>query len=183
MTGAFKEFRGATDPLAVWLEEHTLELPDASVAKAVLFQAYNAAARGDGQHLLSETAFSLSMKRLRPHLREGQRMAGCRRQRVWLGLGLKSDLESFGAARGARGLSNFNFSGERENPEEAPAAVYGSLEKQYKENPVNPVHPVQIDLSSTPQGTVQECGVDAASEESAGLRSDPWDSFLTEADA
>lgn len=95
MRAAADEFRETTDPVAIWLDQATVEIPDALVSKAALLSAYNAAAERNSRPRLTATAFGLAMKRLRPHLTDAQRIIADRVQWVWLGLGLSpgSDAE------------------------------------------------------------------------------------------
>jgi hypothetical protein len=89
MRAAWYEFRSATDPLAVWLDRATHEDTEAMVTKRQLIDSYNSAAKWDGNPPMTETAFGLAVKRLRPNIQDGQRTLNGKRERVWLGLGLE----------------------------------------------------------------------------------------------
>ncbi len=91
MAAAYAEFRQITDPLAVWLDRGTVEGPDAFVLKSKLHAAYNDAAEHAGRPPLTSTAFGLALRRLRPNLGEAQRTIAGKVQRVWLGIGLRSN--------------------------------------------------------------------------------------------
>jgi P4 family phage/plasmid primase-like protien len=83
---AATDFLATTDPLAVWLDRHTIEDPDMHVTQAALRLAYNEAARRDGHPTMNSTAFGRAVKRLRPTLREGQRTI--KKSWSYLGIGL-----------------------------------------------------------------------------------------------
>jgi len=87
---AAEEFRQTTDPLAVWLERHTIEYPEAIIAKDALVQAYNADCDQVGRPRMSKNAFGRALRRVRPRLEEAHRFWEGREQVwVWRGLGLK----------------------------------------------------------------------------------------------
>jgi phage/plasmid-associated DNA primase len=90
MRQAADEFRQTTDPLAVWLERHTIDHPDVMIAKDALVQAYNADCDQAGRPRMSKNAFGRALRRVRPRLEEAQRFWEGREQVwVWRGLGLK----------------------------------------------------------------------------------------------
>jgi putative DNA primase/helicase len=92
MGQAAEEFRQTTDPVAVWLERHTVEHPDAMIAKDALVQAYNADCDQAGRTRMSKNAFGRALWRVRPQLEEAQRLWEGREQVwVWCGLGLKGE--------------------------------------------------------------------------------------------
>ncbi len=84
-----EEFRQTTDPLAVWLGQHTLELPDAFVAKGALQIAYNDACARQGRSPMTNQGFGRAIRRLRPSMEDGQRTVAGKVTDVWLGIGLK----------------------------------------------------------------------------------------------
>jgi putative DNA primase/helicase len=91
MSAARDEFRKITDPLAVWLDTHTIEEGDAFVKKDDLLSAYNRTGAQDGRPSMTAKALTQALKVLRPNLKEGQRtVGGLPQQRVWLGLELRS---------------------------------------------------------------------------------------------
>ena len=92
MHEAWDEFRTATDPLSVWLDQYTISLPTAMVAMAELMAAYNKHLMDTGKTPTTKTAFGLAIKRARPGITDSQRTwKGLPKQRVYLGIGLRSD--------------------------------------------------------------------------------------------
>jgi len=88
MHSAKEEFRNVTDPISVWLNDWTVEDPNAFVAKHELLAAYNRSCEAAGRPPETETGFGRALGRLRPNLKDGQRtVAGRKVVRVWLGLG------------------------------------------------------------------------------------------------
>ena len=73
MKRAWGEFRETTDPVGVWLDNHTEELPDAMVVKRDLLIAYNNTARSEQRPTLTGMAFGQALKRIRPNIEEAQR--------------------------------------------------------------------------------------------------------------
>lgn len=90
MSAAGEEFRKVTDPLAVWLDNWTVQKSDVLVPKDDLLTAYNAKAEAAGRPPMTATAFGLALGRLRPNLEEAQRTVAGKLRWVWLGLGLLS---------------------------------------------------------------------------------------------
>jgi putative DNA primase/helicase len=91
MAAAWEEFRKVTDPVAVWLDNWTVEKGDVFVAKNELLIAYNRASEAGGRPPETDTGFGRALHRLRPNLKDGQRtVAGKKGVWVWLGLGLRS---------------------------------------------------------------------------------------------
>jgi P4 family phage/plasmid primase-like protien len=90
MRDAWEEFRQMTDPLAVWLENFTVEHPAAFVAKRDLLSEYNAHCERSGRAGMTNQAFGRAFRRLKPHIEHGQReVNGKPKTWVWLGLGLR----------------------------------------------------------------------------------------------
>jgi P4 family phage/plasmid primase-like protien len=85
---ALRGFRGATDPVAVWLDTHTVDEPRALVPKQALFAAYREECLRNNRAPATENAFGRALRQHRPHLREAQRPVRGKRQWVWLGIGL-----------------------------------------------------------------------------------------------
>ncbi len=88
MRTAWAEFRATTDPLAIWLGQSTVAAPDAIVAKHALLAAFNSAADATGRPAMSATAFGRAFSRLRPGVRDAQRVVEGKLQWVYLGLKL-----------------------------------------------------------------------------------------------
>lgn len=85
---AWDDFHASTDPLSVWLDQNTVEDPDAVVSKDSLRAAYNAEANQHGRPGLGQTHFGRALRKLRPALGDGQRTLNGRRVRCYVGLGL-----------------------------------------------------------------------------------------------
>lgn len=90
---AFSEFHAATDPLSVWLDNHTIEGPKLVTTKAALRVAYNGQCEREGRSPTSEKAFGSAFKRLRPAVVDGQRTVSGRVQWCYIGIGLRSSRE------------------------------------------------------------------------------------------
>ena len=91
---AWTDFHATTDPLAVWMDQFTIDHPDAYVTCATLRDAYNADAARDGRPSMGKTAFGRSVKRLRPAVRDTRRTVSSGRQWCYEGIGLASELSS-----------------------------------------------------------------------------------------
>jgi P4 family phage/plasmid primase-like protien len=92
MQEAWAEFRELTDPVSVWLDRNTVEIPNAYVSKAALHEAYKRERHDQGQDGMTPKMFGQAVKRLRPHLDEKQRTYnGQPKQKCWIGLGFASD--------------------------------------------------------------------------------------------
>ena len=85
---ALDEFRRTTDPLAVWLEQNTIERPDAMVTKDRLRRMYGQACQDNGRPIMPDTQFTAALKRLRPKVEPAQRRVDRKPTRVFIGLGL-----------------------------------------------------------------------------------------------
>ncbi len=88
MQQAWDEFRRVTDPLSVWLDQHTIQLPTAMVGKAELMSAFNKSLLDAKKPPLSKTAFGLALRRVRKDIDEAQRTFKGRLQWVYLGIAL-----------------------------------------------------------------------------------------------
>lgn len=86
MRHAWQEFREMTDPLAVWLDQHTRPAADKVIAKDDLLRAYNAACRAAQRPTMTSTAFSLAFKRLKPDVGTRQRTIDGKLCWVWTGI-------------------------------------------------------------------------------------------------
>jgi P4 family phage/plasmid primase-like protien len=90
MRAAWAEFRHLTDPVAVWLDQRTVDEPEAVTAKSELPRAYNEGTRQDGRPNETPTAFGKAVRRARPGLKDARRTIGGRVQWCWVGLGLRA---------------------------------------------------------------------------------------------
>jgi putative DNA primase/helicase len=86
--GALDEFRRVTDPLALWLDQNTIEHPDAWVPKEKLRSMYGQVCQDNGRPIMPDSQFTGALKRLRPKVETAQRRVDRKPVRVFLGLGL-----------------------------------------------------------------------------------------------
>lgn len=93
MEAARTEFRRTTDPLGVWLDQHTVVAPDAMVSRSALIDAYNASAAQARQPAMTQTRFGRALKRMHPEIKDAQRVLDGKRQWVYVGIGVKSARE------------------------------------------------------------------------------------------
>jgi len=84
---ALDEFRRTTDPLAVWLDQQTVERPDAMVPKDRLRSAYAQVCQEAGRPIMPDTQFTGALKRLRPKVQTSQRRIDRKPVHVFIGLG------------------------------------------------------------------------------------------------
>ena len=87
---AAMELREMTDPLAAWLDRHTVLAPDHMVTKKDMLIAFNGMAEAGGRPAMSPKAFYAGVKRLRPTIREAQRTVREGVKDVFLGIGLRT---------------------------------------------------------------------------------------------
>jgi phage/plasmid-associated DNA primase len=90
MTHAGEEFRRTTDPMAVWLDRMTEQLPYAIVAKEVLLQEYNKDCDRTGRPRISAHAMTKAITRAYPQVTEAQRTVSGGTKWCWVGLGLRA---------------------------------------------------------------------------------------------
>ncbi len=88
MRKAREDFRQVTDPLAVWLDQETIDHSCAKVFKRALLSAYNDFAVKAGRPPMNQQSFGRAIKRLRPTLSESQ--LGSEKTWTYLGIGLKT---------------------------------------------------------------------------------------------
>jgi putative DNA primase/helicase len=92
---AWDEFRTATDPLSVWLDQSTVELPNAQIPITELLSAFNRHMSECGKQSMTKTAFGLAIKRLRKNVEVQQRThKGVPKVWVYVGLTLKQGDQS-----------------------------------------------------------------------------------------
>jgi putative DNA primase/helicase len=84
---ALREFQAVTDPFAVWLEQATVEHPDAMVPKDRLRSAYAQICQEAGRSIMREEQFTAALKRLRPKVEPAKRRLNGKLTPVYLGLG------------------------------------------------------------------------------------------------
>jgi hypothetical protein len=85
----WKEFQRAINPLGLWLEAEVAS-SSVMVAQDELHTAYALACTRANQPIVTKQMFGRTLKRLRPDLREAQRMIGGGRRWVYLGMGMKN---------------------------------------------------------------------------------------------
>ena len=91
MRAAWNAFRSQTDPIAGWLDRHTITDSTAREPRNALYAAYQAECAQVDRPASSQKAFAAAVRRLRPNVRDGRRMVAERYVWCWLGLGLKAD--------------------------------------------------------------------------------------------
>lgn len=95
---ALDEFRSTTDPLGLWLDQNTVERPDAIVVKDLLRTSYAQACQDAGRPIFGDVQFTAALTRLRPKVQPGQRRVNGRPTRVFIGLGLLAQDSQHGAS-------------------------------------------------------------------------------------
>lgn len=88
MRRARDDFRQVTDPLAVWLDQETVDNSFAEVLKKSMLAAYNDFAVRAGRPPMNQQSFGRAIKRLRPSIAEAQR--GVEKHWAYVGIGLRS---------------------------------------------------------------------------------------------
>jgi P4 family phage/plasmid primase-like protien len=84
---ALDEFRRTTDPLAVWLDQNTVEHHEAMIVKDELRTAYAKVCQDMGRPIMPVTQFTAALRRLRPKVEPAQRRINGRPTHVFIGLG------------------------------------------------------------------------------------------------
>jgi hypothetical protein len=112
----------------VWLDNHTVENPDAFVAKSDLAGEYNKDARKQGQAVMTAPQFGREFKRARPHIEDGQRTVNGK-PRVWcyIGIGIKHDGGGGGGGQDPEDQPSPEPSAARESRNESNASNGTSL--------------------------------------------------------
>jgi P4 family phage/plasmid primase-like protien len=85
---AMLEFREMTDPLAAWLDQHTILNANQLVSRKDLLISYNAHAVASDRPSMTSKAFCSAVRRLRPTIQEAQRSVCGSVQWVFQGLSL-----------------------------------------------------------------------------------------------
>jgi len=84
---AMDEFRQTTDPLAVWLDRHTVLEPDALIPADQLWQDYNQDCVTRGRPTMSKTGLGRAIAQLRPTIEKRQRTINGKLSWCYLGIG------------------------------------------------------------------------------------------------
>jgi putative DNA primase/helicase len=88
--GAWEEFRTATDPLSVWLDQETVTGPNVQVSQAELFSEFNRHLVDLGKPAITKTAFGIALKRIRTGIDVCQRThKGTPKVWVYAGIAIK----------------------------------------------------------------------------------------------
>lgn len=85
---AWNDFYSTTDPMAVWLEKFTIDDPGAYVAKKDLRVAYNGECERRGRPSMGNKQFGQALRRVRPGLRDAQRVVNGKTTWCYVGIGL-----------------------------------------------------------------------------------------------
>ncbi len=87
---ALAEFRQTTDPMAIWLDQYTIDDPQAFVPINDLRGAYNRHLQCQGRSSVSEKAFGAEIRKYRPTLghKEGKRQKKVGGKLVWCYMGI-----------------------------------------------------------------------------------------------
>jgi P4 family phage/plasmid primase-like protien len=85
---AMDEFRSATDPMAVWLDQNTVLEPESCVSCDELRQKCNRDRTAKGEPHLTMTAFGIALPKLRPTIRKAQRTVNGKVQLCYVGIAL-----------------------------------------------------------------------------------------------
>ena len=144
---AHREFYAATDPFAVWLDQFTVDDPNAVASKELLRSAYGAECERRGMARMTQTAFGLAFSRLRPNVERKQRTLNGRVQWCYIGIGMvDTDAEHLTPITGLTGFYHRNHCSDSEDS--GGQEVRGNLKKERVVNPVRGV----IDSTSPADG-------------------------------
>jgi putative DNA primase/helicase len=88
---AASDFRQTTDPLAVWLDRHTLLHPQGMIVADALWSKYNEDCVARGRPTLSKQALGRAMAQLRPGVEKRQRTVNGTLAWCYAGIGLLTD--------------------------------------------------------------------------------------------
>ncbi len=86
---AIDEFRQATDPLAVWLDRHTVLRSDGIVPADKLWEEYNRDCTAKGRPMVSKTAVGRAVVQLRPTVQNLQRTVTGKLSWCYVGIALQ----------------------------------------------------------------------------------------------
>lgn len=89
---AYDDFRARTDPIAVWLDSHTITNPSALTLQSTLLAAYNGHCVRAGTAPTTKQAFGQRLHKLRPDVIDRQRTVnGKPNQWCYVGIGLRNE--------------------------------------------------------------------------------------------
>jgi putative DNA primase/helicase len=91
MHSAWEDFRTATDPLSVWLDQNTVSLPNTMVGQGELIAAFNRYLTDAGKSPMTKTAFGLALKRARKDVTESKRGPKGNQVHVYMGIGFRAN--------------------------------------------------------------------------------------------
>ena len=163
MKAAWTEFRAITDPLTVWLENNVVENPDAHVTKVALLKAFNDAARANGGNLMTANSFNRALLRSKTSVQSAQR--GEKREWVWLGIGLKSDIMEPNVAQDTKNVQEADFK---------------SQESQLSQVFSNCIHPTDADDAASTNLEVKQLEKSCESCDSYDLKGEEKEESLPE---
>ena len=84
---AMDEFRQTTDPIAVWLDRHTVLEPEALISADRLWQGYNEECMAKGRPMATKALFGRAIAQLRPGIDRKQRTINGNITWCYVGLG------------------------------------------------------------------------------------------------
>jgi putative DNA primase/helicase len=102
---AVRSYQAANDAFASWLDQHTVESPDASVPQADLHAAYESHCRRSCRRSPTKQMFGRRLREMRPHIELGQRSFAGRRAWVYGGIALRDRADGEGRAGGTTEVS------------------------------------------------------------------------------
>jgi putative DNA primase/helicase len=89
---AFDEFHATTDPIAVWLDAHTVDEASAVTPQSALLAVYSRHCELKGIAPTTKNAFGRALHKLRPNVTDKQRTVGGKpNQWCYVGIGLRSE--------------------------------------------------------------------------------------------
>ena len=107
-TAARVEFQEYTDPLAIWIDRHTVLEPSGIVTKKDLLVKYSAESEDAGRPIVPARTFYAAVKRLRPTIQETMRRVNGNPRDVFIGLSLKETVRGVSAVSSTPLLSELN---------------------------------------------------------------------------
>jgi P4 family phage/plasmid primase-like protien len=105
----WKEFQGAANPLALWLEAETVSSGSALITKERLHAVYALDCLNANRPVMTKQMFGRALKRLRPELEEVQREVDGARRWIYLGIGLRNGRVSDGSGHSLESLNGRNL--------------------------------------------------------------------------